>query len=93
MEPKSWSNPQAAKRALVVFCEGLGNRFAELVRISHHQVLQVPHHRDFTLKTRRLPQNLRHQQPALPVELDHLPVVAGALQELLLGLVHFGERR
>src|SRR5450631_2328015 len=64
-----------------------------LFQVAHHEVRQISRHRHFALDLRRLAQNLRHQQPALSIHLDHLPVVVGPLQKPFLRRIEGGEPR
>src|SRR5262245_8916695 len=87
-------NPQILERLVVVG----GKRF--VLHLIHHsrmihdfEMVQTAKHVHIALSLRRLPQYRRNQHPALTVHLHHLPVVAGPLQELALGLVLAGQLR
>src|SRR5215469_4003161 len=87
-------NPQILERLVVVG----GKRF--VLHLIHHsrmihdfEMVQTAKHIHIALGLRRLAQYRRNQHPALTVHLHHLPVVAGPLQELALGLVLAGHLR
>src|SRR5215831_18077246 len=87
-------NSQILERLVVVG----GKRF--VLHLIHHsrmihdfEMVQTAKHVHVALSLRRLPQYRRNQHPALTVHLHHLPVVAGPLQELALGLVLAGHLR
>src|SRR3984957_1085442 len=67
------------------------NLLAVRLQVAHDQVRQVAGHRNLALDLSRFAQQLRYQQPPLPIHFDHLPVVVHAVQKLLLRRVEGGE--
>src|SRR5580658_992956 len=63
------------------------------LQVAHDQVRQIARNRNLAFDLRRFPQQLRYQQPPLPIHFDQLPVIIHPVQELLLRRIEGGEPR
>src|SRR5580658_2334056 len=63
----------------------------EQLQVPDDQVSQVPQNRYLALNLSGFAQQLRQQQPSLPVHLDLLPVIVGAVEKLFLRRIEIGE--
>jgi len=62
-----------------------------LFQVPDREKCQIPQNRYLTLDLPRFAQQLRQQQPSLPVHLDLLPVIVGPVEKLFLRRIEIGE--
>src|SRR5579864_1414844 len=65
----------------------------EQLQVPDHEIRQIPQNRYLALDLPGLAQQLRQQQPPLPVHLDLLPVVVRPVQKFFLRRIEVGEPR